>query len=182
MVSGLNFSGAPVSSALRRSDEARSVRTREAASPKFDCERVGSSRASNCPRITTDPSCTISFKITPPSSESICCALLDGVTLPVPTVTSSSTAKRAQTKKISRLASDTQIIHETLRPSASSSSCNVKCAMRDPQQLRLRLVGYRWLPQRQVRGYCRRRSPEFYRAARRPPRARCPSPRFCPPA
>jgi len=33
MVSGLNFSGAPVSSALRRSEEARNVRTREAASP-----------------------------------------------------------------------------------------------------------------------------------------------------
>jgi len=69
------------------------VNPRDIASPKLERERVGSSCASSCPLLTIEPSCTNSFWITPPSRESICWALVEGVTFPVPTVTSSSVAK-----------------------------------------------------------------------------------------
>ena len=71
---------------------------------------MSSSRASNWPRRTRWPDRTMSSRIVAGSADWISCALLDGMTLPCPGVTSSTWASIAHSKnKAKPIAAETMI-------------------------------------------------------------------------
>ena len=83
-------------SAFRRAAVASAAFRRDSLSSTLDSVFVRSSCASFCPRSTISPSRTIRLWMMPPSRDWMTCSCEDGMTLPLPVVTSSRWNRLAQ--------------------------------------------------------------------------------------
>ncbi|MNC29561.1 hypothetical protein D3C75_778100 [compost metagenome] len=92
-ISSGSCSGRPSPSALRRSTRASRARRSASLSLMLETRRVSSRRSSLSPLSTICPSRTKISATMPPSRFWMVCTLLEGIALPSPVVTSSSTAK-----------------------------------------------------------------------------------------
>lgn len=98
---------APSASACRRIDLALRPSSRSRLSCNDESKRVSSIVSNTCPLVTRSPSATLICLTMPPSRFCTTCTCDEGMTLPEPFTTSSSTAKYAQTKKLATQASIT---------------------------------------------------------------------------
>ncbi|MDT4864830.1 hypothetical protein FQZ97_996040 [compost metagenome] len=110
----------PSASADRRSTRAVRARRSASLSPLLERKRVSSRRSSTVPLSTTWPSRTRISETMPPSRFWMTCTLLEGIALPSPVVTSSSTAKRAQTSATSNSTQATQTVTRVARGESST--------------------------------------------------------------
>src|SRR6185437_4637313 len=90
----------PLVSASSRVTRAAAAPRRSRISPNCDAKVVSSMRASGWSLSTMAPSCTSNSAMMPPSSDCTTWVCCDGTTLPLPRLTSSSTAKWAQTRNV----------------------------------------------------------------------------------